>query len=172
MLHRVMQESSRQHHAAPPSSVPQRPPLGSYTGSQWEGKEQTWVTEQILGAIFGSDAHPLCPHSMRDSSHVLTYVKSEVHFRSMPKMKPRGILWRTNQILPHDLRGSDKAFYVYKPLGYRVSFPPLSPPSLPLLFVYSLKGVAQSWVTTSIKGTSPYPAICAFHSTQIDHGKN
>lgn len=51
-------------------------------------------------------------------------------------MKRRGILWRTNQILPQDLCGSDKAFYVYKPLGYRVSFLPLFLlPSLYYLFI-------------------------------------
>lgn len=90
-------------------------------------------------------------------------------------MKRRGILWRTNQILPHDLCGPDTAFFVYKPLGYRVSFLPLFPPSLPLLFVYSLTCIAQSLVITSTKemlGTSPYPVIYAFNSTEIDNGKN
>lgn len=124
MLHRVMQESSRLHHVSPPSLVPQRPPLGSYTGIQWEGKGQMWVTEQILGAIFG-----ILP-TFYGGTPRMSLCEMEMHFRSVPKVKQGGALYRTNQILPNDLWGSDKAFYVYKPSGLQ-SLLPSSFPSFP-----------------------------------------
>lgn len=61
-----------------------------------------------------------------------------------------------------------KHFMSTSPLGYRVSFLPLFPPSLPLLFVYSLTCRAQSLViisTEEMLGTSHYLVIYVSHST-------